>query len=193
MTIEERLEVVERELAETKAGLAVSRRRNRRLWIGLGLSVVVCALAWSFVAIKGIARAQRTGEVVRAKTFIVEDENGTTRVILSVIKDVSGLSLIDENGTPRVLLSVDKDGARMGMYDENGKTRAWLGLDKDGPGLGLYDENGTPRVGLCLDKDGAGLGLDDENGKTRVWLSVDKDGQRLGLYDENGKSTWSAP
>jgi hypothetical protein len=110
MNIEERLEVVERELAELKA-----------------------------------TQAQRIGKVIRAKRFIVEDENGKTRAELSINKDGPSLSLFDKNGNPRALLSAIKDGPRLELFDENGTPRAGLSALKDGPMLSLFDENGKPR------------------------------------------------
>jgi len=135
MTIEERLEVVERELA-------ASRRRTKRLWISLGLAGVVCALAWSLTATTSTAKTQGAEKVIRANKFIVEDENGKGRAVLSAYKYGPMLMLIDENGQPRAELSVPTFGSSLSLYEENGKTRAVLGIDKDGSGLWLYDENG---------------------------------------------------
>ncbi|HUU30077.1 MAG TPA: hypothetical protein VM123_19910 [archaeon] len=121
MTIEERLEVVERELA-------VSRRRTRRLWISLGLAGAVCALVWSLTATTSTAKAQEPGKVIRANAFIVEDENGKGRAMLNANKDGTGLSLRDENGQIRAGIDAYKDGPMLGLYDENEKVRAELGV-----------------------------------------------------------------
>ena len=149
MTIEERLETLERELA-------VAKRRNRRLLAGVVLAVVL-AVSGLGVAKKALkltktlpaSQALEVGasqKVIRATQIILEDENGKTRVALDVVENFAGLSLSDENG----------------------KTRAQLGVSKVGPGLFLRDENGKNRVSLGMSKEGTVLSLSDENGK-EVW------------------------
>lgn len=182
MTTEERLDALERELGS-------ARRRNR--WLpavaGLamaGLAVGIVALVW-------------TPKTIRARSFIVEGENGAARATLqATILDVGGwpgLTLYDENGKRRAWLSADKDGAGLILFDENLKGRAGLNMDEKGtPILSLCDENGKVRVALGMDGNGAGLGLSDENGKVRVALSTSNGGPGLALADENGKVIWRA-
>jgi len=171
MTIEERLEALERELESTK-------RRAQRLWIGLGLAAfLTCTLAWSFTATTAASPALGAEKVIRANRFIVEDANGKTRASL----DTNGLGLLDENGEVRSWLTIDEHGSKLGLFDENGKGRAWLGTD----GLGLLDENGKIfRTWLSAD----GLTLFDENGMGRAWLTTDENGPRLVLFEKDGKT-----
>ena len=176
MTIEERLEVLERELT-------VSRRRTRRLWISLWLAGVVCALILIFALNTGTAQAQGAGKVIRANQFIVEDESGKDRAWLIGFKDGSSLLLLDENGRGRAMLEVHKDGTGLRLSDENGKLRAALAINKGKRVLNVYDEG----------KAGPGLYLSDETGKGRVMLDMNKDGPELKLYDANGKRIWQAP
>lgn len=79
---------------------------------------------------------------IRAKRFILEDENGKTRADLSVGKNNPGLWLFDENGKVRASLNIGKDGSGLGLSDENSKTRIVLYMGKDGPRLALFGENG---------------------------------------------------
>jgi hypothetical protein len=52
------------------------------------------------------------GEAIKAKAFILVDEEGKERAFLRVDKDGAGLTLHDENGKPRAALGVDKhDGS----------------------------------------------------------------------------------
>jgi hypothetical protein len=135
MTTEERLTTLEQELAAT-------RRRFRWLLVGLALGLGALALVWVSAASAPKAKAQVAagGQTVRASEFVLEDENGKVRAILSVFKDVPGLSLFDEDGKNRVGLVVDKDGPRLSLYDENGKPRAVLAVvGKAGSGLVLFD------------------------------------------------------
>ena len=50
--------------------------------------------------------------------------------------------LEDEDGTPRVLLAVGKKGLLLALVDENGQVRATLGVGTSGRGLFLFDETG---------------------------------------------------
>jgi hypothetical protein len=119
MTIEERLEVLERELGRAK-------HRNRWLLAAVGVAVAVLTLAWTWNKNTPAAQAQvappgAPGKVIRANEFILEDADGKTRAILSVGEAGPGLLLIDEKGKPRAMLNVNKDGPRLILYDANGK------------------------------------------------------------------------
>lgn len=162
LTTDERLEKVEGQLARV-------RWFNRCLIACIILTLGVW-FTWSTLG-PMTARAQSSAKEVRTTRFILEDENGTPRAELTVLKGDVGLFLNDENGKPCVTFGVDKGGEPdLSLHDVNGKRRAWLFVDKDGPRLSLHDENGMPRVGL----------------------GVLKDKPRMGLTDENGKITWSA-
>lgn len=106
MTIEERIETLEKELART-------RSRNR--WLTAALLLVGVG------AVAGLGRASVAEKEVRAKSFIVEDEKGRTRAKLSVRENAPVLSLFDENEKLRVGLTATKDGPALTLLDENGK------------------------------------------------------------------------
>ena len=163
MTTEERLEMLERELVETK-------HRSRRLLIGLALVVVGLGLVWTFAKITGNAHAQEDEKILRATAFVLVDDQGRVR------------------GEMKMIAS----GPELRLADENGKARAELIACKDGPVLALSDENGKARVGLSVVKDGPGLVMLDENGKTRAFLNTAKNMPGLVMLDENGKVIWAA-
>ena len=140
MTTEERLAELEREQAETKAKLA---------------------------PLEKALEAQR--QEVRARSFVLVDEDGKTRGALKAGKEGPVLKLADETGKSRAMLGVDKNGPKLILRDESGKVRVWLVAGRDGPKLNLYDENGVERAVLNIDKDG------------------------LRLCDANGKVYWAAP
>jgi len=181
MTIEERLESMERELGRMK-------RRNR--WLLGAILIVVGGLSAPkvFETTASLARAQTGGTVkeIRARSIVIEDENGKTRATLAANKDGSNLALYDEKGKGRAGLTVTKDGPGLTLFDINGKNRAGLAVIKDGPGLVLYDESGNARAALGALKDGPTLALYNENSANRVGLTVTKDGPTLALYDKNG-------
>jgi len=187
MTIEERLENMERELGRQK-------RRNR--WL-LGAIIVllgglVAAGAFKTTVTTAQAQGAGTAKLISANNFFLIDENGRPRAALFVGKDGPSLSLSDENGKTRVWLRADKDGVGLGLYDENGKNRARLWADKDGPVLALRDENDKNRALLVAGKDGPSLSLGDENGKIRAGLATLKDSPTLVLFDENGQGRFMA-
>ena len=214
MTTEERLEKLERELAH-------ANRLNRRLIV---VAVVCMAIisGWACLAQPdrpGTAQAEAPAAAsvlkeVRARSFVLEDENGKTRADLAVGKDGVGMAMFDENGKTRVGLATTKDGSRLRLFGENQVDRTELVADKDGGGLGLVNDDGKIRVGLIILKDGAGLTLSDasgqsvllktnkdgpgtkanatlilldQNNKVRASLGLVKEGPALGLFDENGK------
>ena len=105
---------------------------------------------------------------VRANMFILEDENGQTRAMLSVTAGRPGLDLYDEKDRLRAILSVVKDGPMLSLINENGEARASLGVLAPGSGLGLFDEAGEIRAGMYVAKDGPSLALRDAAGKM-IW------------------------
>jgi hypothetical protein len=162
MTTDERIENLEK-------GLASARRLNRWLLAGVGLALGVWILAGTFgPATAGAPDGGAAVKEIHAGKFVLEDENGKTRAMLSVDKYGPGLDLRDEKGKIRAGLSVDNDGSDLNLCDEKGTIRARLSLDKDGPLLRLADENGKTRAVLSLHKNGPGLSLLDENGKG-IW------------------------
>jgi hypothetical protein len=164
MTTEERLERLERDLAG-------ERRRNRWLLTGAGLCLVA-GLVWIVGTSKATAQAAKiVQDEIRARKFVLEDENGKTRAGL-----VAGI-----------------DGPALALFDENGKMRIGMAAFEFGPGLSLSDENGKMRILVAALKGMATMNLADENGKPRAKLSVPKEGPDLKLIDENGKVLWQAP
>ena len=136
MTIEERLEKLEIELARAK-------HRNHILMAVVLLAFVLLAAAMTAVIGRlttpaGIASREN---IVKANKFILVDENGKEHASLAMDALGPRLRLFDENGKPRTSLAVDVNGPMLGLFDVNGKNRAGLGVDKDGPMLGLLDED----------------------------------------------------
>jgi len=142
MTVEERLERVERELAQAK-------RRS------MALAAAICVLGGAWVLWLSIdtveAQAAGTPEVVRAHRFEVVDEDGKTRATLAVHDRGPRLRLFDENGTPRAEVAAAKDGEGviepgLWLYDNKGQWRVALHAVKNEPRLSLNDDE--PRLGI---------------------------------------------
>jgi hypothetical protein len=176
MNIEDRLDRQEFDLKRLK-------RHNR--WL-LGAIVLVAGglivpLLFETTAFRARAQSGGTAKEIRARSFILEDENGKSRAALLASKDGAGLALYDKNGELLAALGVIKDRPTLALYDEKGKIRAYLAADEDGPLLVLRDENGKIRFVA---------------GKTKV---VTSDGttfeypeSSLILFEPDGKVVWSA-
>lgn len=117
MTTGERLEKLEQELARVK-------RRNRLLLAVGAVAVGVCVLAWSISGTASKAQAQgaaRARKVIRANEFVLEDDKGKTRAMLSVNENGPVLGMFDEKGKIRAALVVKENEPMMKMVDPNGK------------------------------------------------------------------------
>ena len=147
MTIEERLAQLE--------------RKNRRLTLAL--------MSVGMAAVMAVAMGQGAPAVVtqavKARSFILVDDDGKVRGIFGVVKGGPLLSMYDENGKGRATLTVSSYGPGLTLRDENGKERATLTAVKPGPLLRLFDQNGKERATLAVVKAGPLLSLDDENGE----------------------------
>ena len=124
MSIEERLEKLERELTATK-------RRNRGLLVVVVLAVVGLGLTWALRKTPVIAQAQMADavpKVIRANKFILEDEGGKPRAMLGMLGDKPGLLLADANGKPRAVLGVNEEGPVLSLNNANGKPGVTLVL-----------------------------------------------------------------
>ena len=166
MNIEERFENMEKEVGRLK-------RRNRWLLGAILLVAGGLVVPAVFETTASRARAQGVGTVkqIRARSLIIEDENGKSRLGLAVSKDGPGLIMFDENVRMRVVLGISKEGPGLWLYGEKGKSCVTLAALKESLGLGLEDENGQDRAGLAVDKDGPGLVLLDEKGKV-IWNAI---------------------
>jgi hypothetical protein len=186
MTIEDRLENMERELGRVK-------RHNRGLLGAILLLAGGLIVPGLFETTAIRAQSQKPGTVkeIRANNFIIEDEKGEVRATLGMTNDNPCLIISDQNRKMRVLLSLGQNGPGLVLLDGNGKSRVALiaPIKEIGPFLQLNDENGKIRAELELDKSGrGGLRLYDENREIRALLSVVQDGPILSLQDENGKN-----
>ena len=133
MTVEQRLEKLEQELATTK-------RRYRRLLTG-GLATVSVIIA--LLSLMAQTRPSKVQQEVRAREFTLVNERGDIRAVLGEIDGEPGLGLFDSNGQIRVLLNMTESTSRgrsmISLFDSRGKIRTLLSVTGDEPGLSLYD------------------------------------------------------
>ena len=114
MTIEDRFEKLEMKLAR-------ARFINRLLAVlGIGIFLVI----WFFASGSPTAQENDVFHEIHAEAFVLKDENGLIRAILTMVGDGPTLELYDENGTVRAELSVLENAPYLGLFDKNFK-RIW--------------------------------------------------------------------
>ena len=81
-------------------------------------------------------------EEVRAKKFVLVNEEGTSTAALGSVEGQPGLVLYDHNNKRRALIALDKDGQPgILLLDANGRIRAQFDIEGNEPRLVLLDEN----------------------------------------------------
>ena len=111
MTTEERLEKLERKLSRIQA-------INRLLTV-LGIGVVL--VIWFFASGTPIAQENGVYHEIHAKAFVLKDDNGLNRAILTMSGDCPVLYMFDEIGTALVELSACENTPYLGLFDKNVK------------------------------------------------------------------------
>ena len=142
------------------------------------------------------------------------DENGRTRLLLTLLRGKPRLFMLDDAGEYRLEMGLgdsgephiwlrDRDGAAkvqvaltgggrpaFRLADERGRERAILGLSESGdPTMILRSESGRDRVALWSDKKESGLALADNQGRPLAAFSA-AEGQRgrLSFFEINGQA-----
>ena len=156
MTIDERVERLERELKR-------SRRRIRWLIIGAGLCLISAAALY---ASRTHSETGAANKEIRATSFVLEDASGKPRASLGMDEDGLELRLRYENGNIGAALCLHEEKVVLSLADDSGKPRAVLGLAKKMPLLCLYDEREEPRATIALLPDGPHFVMRDEKGNS---------------------------
>ena len=161
-------------VANLEAELAQHKQRARRARWAPALAIGVCMLVFGLfeaTTARVTANGKRFDDEIRARKFVLVDENDKARAWLAVSNNNQpNLLLFGNNGQLRVELNLDNnDDPWLALYGKYGMARTSLGIFKDNPRLGQYDKNGKPRVS--------------------VYISNNKSG--ITFYDRNGKITWS--
>jgi len=125
MTTEERLDVLERELARLKF-------RNRWLVAVVVLSILGLGLASTWTLTTASAQDRLAGlspKILRGTELVLEDEDGKHTATLRASQDGVHLALGDENRLIRASLEMDlREGPSLKLRDKDGKIRAILGV-----------------------------------------------------------------
>lgn len=207
MTVEERLEKVEKELARAK-------RRGRWLLAVTGLCTLFVLTVILELAGTPVSAHWWGNKTIWANQFILENRAGKVTAKLEntqggpqlILNDPSGdaLAILQvgyqdavlalSNGThPGIALKMRREGPTLTLFDDFARSRVTIDVTKEGPKIYLLDEEEKPRISQIVFKDGPVLSLIDENGRGRAMLNSDSKGPGLGLFDKDGKPIWAAP
>jgi len=110
---------------------------------------------------------------IRAKAFVLVDDQGRMRGLLSTANGNPSLVLSDANGNPRAALILDKKGPALGLSDENNTLRAALSAFSPGSALYLYDATNKIRASISTAPDTeSAMVLFDRAGTLRFMVST---------------------
>lgn len=126
-----------------------------------------------------------------AERFVLRDDAGRERAVLSCDDGTVALALRDEQGHDRVGVSLDRGGtAGFTLLGPEGGARAGLVLTSDGtPCMGLHDAAGRSVMAIGVNDQGVPfMGLNDARGVTRGAWAVGADGKaQVVFFDEQGR------
>jgi len=122
MTMEERIESLERRTA---------RLRLLAVLVTIGASVMAVGF---MAACQSSAQAASVAQTIYAKRFVVMDEQGRERGVLTVGRMGPELKLYDQNGKVRIGLGAAAVTAGLSLCDQNAQIRADLRVDKKNGG-----------------------------------------------------------
>ena len=122
MTLEERCEMMEKEIHAMRNN-SRSRRRRTRCLIVAGAILITGALALGDVLGRSAQGAGK--EEIRTQCFVLVDEKGQDRATFSILDGWPKLSMYDANGKERIFLGLwggpsSKGNSRFSMYDDQG-------------------------------------------------------------------------
>ena len=173
MTIEERLERVERQ----------NRNLGRKLhWFGRLNTVLLAA----FCGIVFMGQAKQVPRVVEARRFVLKDKNEKERAVLGFDKDGNvEFSITASHRTGIIMRATTTGNVHLGLY-KKGKLCVNLAAAADGSrGLVVFDETPLSRIEIAVHRDQARVQLSDKNGKRRLDLRETGGRPILCLRDTN--------
>ncbi len=137
---------------------------KNKYWLIIATAMLIVVPSWG----------QETAQIIRAKMFILEDEQGRDRGAFWADSIGPKLIMFGESGLPCVTLSVKKNEPSLTLYDEKSDATLTLSVSKDGRGLLLRDERGEIRLELSLAALGPRIVMYDENGNVHIAMILDK-------------------
>lgn len=179
MDAEERFSKIEKELSR-------ARRVNLFLFAGFALLLVALPLWLLFAPKQPVSKAADgiPGEI-RARSIIVEDDEGHPRIVLDAPYGNAQLAMMDYMGRRFASLR-NRPCATLDLSDSNGSERISLVAFDGGGSLYLYDANGWERAHLTVSSAIAFLHLGAGNTE---WMDINpgKGIEYKNQWDRNAK------
>ncbi len=174
------------------------RQSRRFVWVAM----VGAAFLGGFVAQRlagAPANAQQGApqpQVIKARMFVVVDDEGREHAVLGARPEGTGLIVNDPEGNSRMVLGMlpeDQVGIVITSADQN--TQVALGAWTDTNHLDLYDGKERPRLTVGVRRDGqnAGLSLYDDQKVERLGIGMGPGGGGdFVARDQFGNELWRA-
>lgn len=121
-----------------------------------------------------------SGDTVVAKEFRLVDNNGNTRIQMSIDKNNEpGIVLFDRNGLVRAQLDTWENTPSLILTGPNGNKRAYFGMDGKDTGLLMLD-NGDGRPAISIDA---------SSNMPRIFMTDPETGNLSTVLDGRGQTT----
>ena len=132
------------------------------------ISVILCLVLGSLVALQTHQRAVLTAGIVRAHQFDVVDEAGKTVAELSRDNGQTHLVLYGAAYKSAAEFTVAGSEPSIVFYDGEQKQRAILGMLVGAPTLAMHDAEGNVRTLLAADRNGSIFWLKEKDGSAAI-------------------------
>jgi hypothetical protein len=180
MTTEERFVKLEQELSSAKNHI-------HRLVVAVIIAVVM-VVVWTYSSKTNTAQAEGVSDipsVIRARKFILEDNNGKVRAVLSNTEEEgTGLAILDRSGKTSIKLGTNKLANVLLISDQNDKPSIVLSTTELGNTLFISDQNSKLRAAMGF--------ISDQNGILRsAAMGMMENTPVLAVYDEHERVIWS--
>jgi hypothetical protein len=143
-------------------------------------------------AVEGLVRgilarkADKSSGQVEAQSFVLRDDKGRGRALLTMLEGGPGLTLLNEREQIQALFGLDAQGGYLQFWGKDGRTNILVRIEGNEPEFVFFDRNDEPRGSLRLYPSGPCFRLWDGNGKCRLMIQTDtEDGPSVVVYDEN--------
>jgi hypothetical protein len=131
-------------------------------------------------------KADKPSGQVDAQSFVLRDDRGRGRALLTMLEGSPGLTFLNEREQIQALLALHPQGGHLQFWGKDGSTNITVRIEGNEPELVFFDRNDEPRASLRLYASGPCLRLWDSNGKCRVLLETNVEaGPSVIVYDEN--------
>lgn len=151
---------------------------------------LIVLLLGTLVLLTALSGFRPQEEEVRARRFIVVDEAGTPRAVLSSSQDQAGLILLTPSETPTAMLLASSSGSQFTLQHPGSQRQVVVTADRDIAQLAQRDGYGRMRLSLTTSdsEGGSALRLQDAGGTVRAavgfWQST---GPGVSVMNERGQ------